>query len=250
MGLDHAVGVEHTRSFRKVAHPQCIAMVASPAATDLLLSSAQLATRGSGLAQIPVHRRFGDRATELPLQEFVDHVRRSSRLLLLQFDRALEHGLAFLPHPAAVGAWPPAQSGNLLLAESAHLAPQRRQRDPLAAAIGQRDFLLAQVLEKPGALSWLNFLQQDRGQQRTPKDGPIIIGIIHFFLLQRNGWVLLWSAKLRQEKPDRVANWGNSGRPKHLSHSDMISSSCRAVWSVSIRSSLRAWKGSRLPPTR
>ena len=63
-------------------------------------------------------------------------------------------------------------------------------------------------MEKPGALSWLDFLQQDRGQQRTPKDGPIIVGIMHFFSLQRNGWVLIWSAKLRQEKPERVANWG------------------------------------------
>ena len=164
MGLDHLVVVEDTRTMRKVADPECVAMVARPAAADLFVAHAQLATRGSGPPQMPVHRRLGNRASELLFQELVDHVRRSARLLLLQFDGPLQHGLTLLAWLAAIAPLLPPQSGNLLLAEAAHLAAERRQRDPLAAAIGQRHFLLAQVFQKPVTLSWLDFLQQDRGQ--------------------------------------------------------------------------------------
>ena len=47
-------------------------------------------------AEMPVHRRLGDRASELPLEEFVDHVGRSTRLLFLQSARPPQHVLPLL----------------------------------------------------------------------------------------------------------------------------------------------------------
>ena len=97
---------------------------------------------------------------------------------------APQHVLALLAWLATVAAGLPSQAGNLLPSKLTHFAAQCSEREPFAAAVGQRHFLLAQVLEKPVAFSRLDFVQQDRGQQRTPKDGPVIIGIMHFFSLQ------------------------------------------------------------------
>ncbi len=99
------------------------------------------------------------------------------------------NGCSFLSSTARVimawqflRGWP--QSSNLLLAKLPNLASQGGQRDSLPPSVGEQHLLLTQLLEKPSPFSWWNFLQEDGAQQRTPKDGPVIIGMMHFFSLQ------------------------------------------------------------------
>ena len=143
--LDHLVGVKDMRAVGEVSHPECIAVIARPATTNLLVSHSQLATRGARLAEMAVQRGFGNRAAKFLLEEFIDGVRRTIRLLLLQVDGPRNHRLAVLTRLASVFAPLPSQSVNLLLAELANLAPQRGQRDSLPLAVGQHDLLLSTV---------------------------------------------------------------------------------------------------------
>jgi hypothetical protein len=157
-------------------------MIARPATADLLqFADSQLAPRHSLLTEVTIHGRWGDRATELLGQDLVDRTWRAVRLFPLQFNGASHHRLSLFARLSSILAAATPQSGDLLLAISLDLPPQRGIGDPFPPAVGQRHFPPAQLLEIPSALSCGNFVQQDRTEQRTPEHGPVIIGRIHFF---------------------------------------------------------------------
>ncbi|MFV1967856.1 MAG: hypothetical protein ACC628_20690 [Pirellulaceae bacterium] len=174
--------MDHGRAFREVADPQGVAVVASPATADLLrFADPQLLPCHSLLTEVTIHGRRGNRAAELLGQELVDREWRAVRLFTFQFDGAGDHRLPFFARLSSILAATTSQSGDLLLAISLYLPPQRGIGDPFPPTVGQRYFLPAQLLEVPSALPCGDFVQQDRTEQRTPEHGPVIIGMIHFF---------------------------------------------------------------------
>jgi len=105
----------------------------------------------------------------------IDLDARPPRLFLSEFNGPRDHGPPILSRAAAIRARLPPQSGNLLLPISLYLPPQRGIGDPFPLAIGQRHFLLTQLLEKPSPSSCRNLLQQDGAQERTPEDNPLLV---------------------------------------------------------------------------
>ena len=95
VGFPNAVNVEYIGAVFEVADPEGVRLIASPAAADLLSGHTQLQTRGSGLLEMPVESRFGELLLEFVLKELIDGFFAATRLVLLQFDRPVNHRLAF-----------------------------------------------------------------------------------------------------------------------------------------------------------
>ena len=80
---DRPVLVQHVGTFLEVADPQLVGLLASPAAADLGCREAQFQTRGAGLLQVPVQGGLGELLAELCLEELVDRLVGTQRLVLL-----------------------------------------------------------------------------------------------------------------------------------------------------------------------
>jgi len=120
--LDDSFLVEDERPFGEVANPQRVAVIARPTATDLFAGRAELAARCPSLAEMAVHGRLGNRATKFLAQECVDGLGRAAWLLLFELDRSIDHGVSFLASLATVLASLAAQTAELVLTKSPHLA--------------------------------------------------------------------------------------------------------------------------------
>ena len=120
----------------EVAQPQGVALLTRPTAADLHLLHPQLPAGHTLLAEVAIQGRGGDRAAELLGQELVDRAGRAAWLLAFQLHGPCDHLLTLLAGLAAILAAAPPQSGDLLLAKPAYLAPEGRIGQPFAVAIG------------------------------------------------------------------------------------------------------------------
>ena len=157
-------------------------MTARPTAANLWLTAPQFTAGRMQTLEVAVHRRSGNRSPQFFGQNLVDYPgvidvvvrvseRRLDREVLVGHDVCARdhHGASDVSLQSAV-----VESGVLLRLQCA-------VGNAFPFTVGQQNLLLAERFEKPSTLTCLNFVKQDRTQQRTPEDGPIIFSVIHFF---------------------------------------------------------------------
>ena len=175
-----AVDVEHIGAVFEVADPQGVRLIASPTAANLLLGDSQFQSRGSGLLEMPVECRFGQCLLEFVLEELIDGFFAAARLVLLQFDRPVDHRLAFpaiLARLATVATSLPQQRIETTVAILLPLSVEGGSARLLALSVREKMLGFGQFAQKVSGLFRRNLSAEEWLEQRTPENGPLFVTI-------------------------------------------------------------------------